>query len=1224
MKVKSCRSHARQALSSHLHISLLVSQAHLADLKERLKNVRANADKLRTEVQLTKTAIKVGCKKEELVGTKVVCPPGRLGEIIGKKGSHVKQLQASASVTVNVLQQGDVRIVGSLEALDAATSNLLKVIDSVEECVENPDPALVAYLTCKHVTALKELAERHPHVRISIKRHPNVSVTLKGLPEDVNRLRTELMDMAVVVNVLELSDSEISATVGKQGATVEGLVVAHQAVIDVERSSAPKDEKKDSDEKGNNKKKGKSRVTITGPQSHVELAAAEVERLASQVREVTHSIAIDPVAKNAMLVNTGAGIQALTKLLNDGKPSGFVYASFDGNHVVLRGRAQNLPDAVSVAEAEIRRVEALTVRITVDPVVVPTLIGKGGETIKAIRDGKPVVVDVDDSGKVVVGGCDQSHVEAAAQAVRDVLAGNAVTRTSVDAATYKRVALELVRTKSRTINGLCKLSLDDDKCQVVLRGDPDKVAEAEAIVNEFLMNNCVEEVAVTDEDLAVLLAGGKNSKIAELAASLEVNLSADRVRNVVEVRGVQDKVLAAVKALKQFLFGGDGITVLKVVLSGQVLGMVIGKGGKNKVELQKKFPNVSITVESATSTLTLRGPEAEAESCRVEVLKLVAGAQVSESISISSKLHERFSTKTKPRDILRDIPVQITLSDDSIKVRGYAPDVRDAVALLNESIHGKYESRMALSSPQFAQVKNACRHQSSPLQRAMDTSGASVVLDSSDEAIVFRGKRSQVKAAKLELFSFFDFLFGSSFSRMELAVPVLPTVGRMAVLSEISAVSGSTIQLDRDTSFLLVFSNDSDSMEKATSMLKGKIEEACQLFFELQLEPSEDWIVSSIIGKKGDQISKLRKSTKCEIDVDSAARTVLVKSKSAELTSHARSTLEELVEKLRRENVLIAMSNEDISAFIGRAGAKIAEFSDKYEVEAKVQRNTSPASIRITGSESAVAAAKAAALDWLKERDDARKEAETVETLRIRRDQVPVVIGTKGATIRSLQSEAGCKVEVDRDALIVSVRGGNAEKRKTTLDKIKAVLSEARDMAAQADEDEQGEDEHVVAPAGDSSSSQEPVKPTPTADDSTPAKPSRPVAIAAAPPKKLPQPSDFPELVATPARKEAKCLSESDVARQSSPPEIMSSTTCSTVDSSKDDGEEDESPRMSWSHVVASRPPAEAAAGAGERRCFTGTSVVHASDQWGDADSVASGDEKPFPAAIPSMTVIEP
>jgi hypothetical protein len=118
-----------------------------------------------------------------------------------------------------------------------------------------------------------------------------------------------------------------------------------------------------------------------------------------------------------------------------------------------------------------------------------------------------------------------------------------------------------------------------------------------------------------------------------------------------------------------------------------------------------------------------------------------------------------------------------------------------------------------------------------------------------------------------------------------------------------SAVSGAIILLDRDTSSLVVFSIDAASMEKAAEMLTWKIAESRHLSFKLQLDPSEDWIVRTVVGRKDGRIKKLQSSTKSKIELVSASMTFIVTSETAKLASEAHSALEAMVEKLRRESV---------------------------------------------------------------------------------------------------------------------------------------------------------------------------------------------------------------------------------------------------------------------------------------------------------------------------------
>jgi hypothetical protein len=75
---------------------------------------------------------------------------------------------------------------------------------------------------------------------------------------------------------------------------------------------------------------------------------------------------------------------------------------------------------------------------------------------------------------------------------------------------------------------------------------------------EYIVNNQLSEVEITEEDLEALLLGGKDSKIVKFSGELGVRLNADRSRYVVVVQGSADKIKIATDKLNQFLKGGDG------------------------------------------------------------------------------------------------------------------------------------------------------------------------------------------------------------------------------------------------------------------------------------------------------------------------------------------------------------------------------------------------------------------------------------------------------------------------------------------------------------------------------------------------------------------------------------------------------------------------------------------------------------------------------------------
>lgn len=993
-----------------------------------MKVAREEVDLLWSDARVTKTAHQLGCGKEELLGRKLDCPQDKLGSVIGKKGSNVRQLMEKDAVQINVRKEGGIRIMGSLGALDAASNDLSKVIERKEEAVE-VDPVVVSYLTSRGIAAVESMRERHPDVHLSVQRKSK-NIPIRGLPTDIEKVKKELLSMDVATKALDLPLGESAMIIGKQGATVEKLVSDHQAAIDVER------------------KETSSHVTISGPPDRVEAALLEIEALASKARETAHRISVDPNAKAALLLESGAGIQSIAKKVNEKIESGYVALNFDGDSLVLRGKAMNVEPVQQLAEDLIRELEGTIVKINVDPAVVPAIIGKGGETIKSLKGDRPVNVEVDrDIGLVTLCGLDPAAVSGVEEAVKGLVAKNDVERVALDESTYKSQIKDVIRLKSKAVGALCTMVCDDESCTIVLRGESGKVKEAACIVRDFVSSNRKDEVVVGAKDLQTLLAGGKSSKIVEISAEYGVKIHSDRDRCVVEVVGTAEGVTNAVQALNRFLIGGDGFEVAKVSLNEQTLGIVIGKGGRTKADLQKKFENVSIAVDDTTSTITLRGPQEQTESCRSEIYRLVTTAQVSKKVAITKEIHGQLKQANTAKMIMRDVPVMIILSDESATVRGYSGDVRHAVALLNDAICGRYESSLALPSSQFRHLQETFSDRSH-LERVMNQSGSTVALQPSDETVVFSGSRDVVKAGKLEFFKLVDFLLDSSFARFALSAPLVASVGSTVTLSEIAAASRASLQLDHDTSYVLIFAGDSGNTTKALDLLRSKVQEAETLFFELKYDAADDWLLSSFIGKRGARVNALRKEIKCNIDVDSSERRIVVRGDDVDLVSNARAAFDELISKLRDECSVMLLTENDLPAFIGRGGKGIDAFAKEHNVEVNVIKKQPP-SVRITGEADAVAAATGALKDWAAKRARGREELQATETLQLMRKDIPAVMGAKGSTVNALQREFGCKIDVDRTTSVLTVRGSSADQRTAVLEKIRSIIKESEPSLVQ-------------------------------------------------------------------------------------------------------------------------------------------------------------------------------
>ena len=1036
----------------------------VSTLRTQIQEQRVGISELQTELQTVNTALELGCDVESLVGTKVACPTDKLGRVIGRKGQNVQQLRQTAHVDI---VQSDIRLVGTKDSLEAAKSNLDRVIQQTEETVEVP-VATHNYLTSSKISALPELYERHPDVRFQISRladyrsgDSDLTIRVRGLAADIQAFRNNLQSLELVQVELSLTSRESGLVVGKGGATIASLVEKHQTAIEVHKS----------DNNG-----AVTTVIITGPVNQVAAARTEIETMCATNRDGEETLAMHPYIKSVLLLNGGAGVNALHKQVNeatrkalagsDGSSSSYVSVNLHDNGVAIKATPKALKLARAMVKAELERIESLFVTIQVDPIVIPVMIGKRGQGVKALKgDTKTVNVEFDHSGgQVVVCGLQKEEVEKVAAAVGAVKAVHFLERVRLDcdedseaysfAAQFRNFLRAPV---SKQVIDLVFMTSDDSLKQILLRGKPENVAKASALVYEFLAQNYAEELCVTSEDMTALLVGGKASKIVGLAEQTGVNLSTDRDRQVLMARGEKKKVTAALKAVREFLYGSDDVAVSKIELANdELMGVVIGKGGKHKNELQEKFGATSIIFHRTEAVITLRGPTKEVEGCRVEIMKLILDARISRTTELTDKQVHVIQKSKFCRRVGQMVPVQVVFSSEKkyIVFRGSMVDVQEAQALLKEQLEGIRESRMRIGGALFRKLKDACSDPSH-LDRIQIQSQAKVTLDNKTEEIVVAGKRQNVKLAKDRLLNFLDFLLGPSFCRCEVDEDVCSYVGKPSFLADIAAKSGAQVVLDRDLNALLILSSKPEQVQEASDMFDAKVVEGRKLVYVLQLDRSEDWLVSSIIGKSGVSIKKLRKQTECTIDVDSNERKIVVSAQDALLVAKAKTMIDELVDKARKECVFVTIPEKDMPAFVGRSGTKICEFELEHGVDVQIMKKLGPV-IRITGDVDKVQNSQKAVEEWLAVRDEARKEAESaLETKRLRRDQVPAVIGPKGSVIQSLEKEFGCRIEIDRKTSTVTVRGGSKDKRSAVLEKIdKVILEDQQEQSGDEDAEE--------------------------------------------------------------------------------------------------------------------------------------------------------------------------
>jgi len=1004
-------------------------KAELATLRDSLKILVVELDEIESTIQKVNLATKLHCAPSDLTTHTMECQSDKIGRVIGRQGATIKMLEQQYHVSMDVDSvAAKIHLTGSADAITAAVVEIENIINSVDVDV-TMEKHVLGYLTSKRINAMADLRKAHPKVTMDVI-HDKKHVQLRGLSQDVMAAKVALLMLDLVSKTRQLVRKEYSIVVGKAGVTINKFVDDHQVAIHVEDIS--------DDE---------WIATITGPPANVNLCLQDIEQVLALNKEVVESLVVDNISRNILLSDSGAPIKKLQADINEKVKSlgigGMVHITFDKEHttehkdvVLVKGRASAVAVAKEMIQATISQMKNAVVVISIDPFIVPRIIGKGGETIKKLKNGKAVNIEVDkEAGTIMIQSQNAAEIQRVETEINDIVKENQLERIDFQPTVVRAMVREISRSEHKTkLADLVWMGVDDETDQIVLRGTREQLDEAICIVNDFISKHYIQEIDISAEDEPTLVFGGADSTITKLASELGVELFMNKARYVLTVKGEKAKVKTAVKRLNQFLYGGEGHTVSRISVSEQALGVVIGKGGSKRSELEKKYEGVSLFIHKS-NRITIRGPEMGVEACRIDVLKLVSSAKVTQLLPITPEQHAILSKPDVIRNATTGIPVIVTLTDDAVKIRGFFPDVRDAQAILKEPIFGFYEARVELDPSQLACVKGACRNPDH-FRRMEELTNAKVILDLPMNAIVVTGTRADVRKAKSLVIEFIDFLLPADFAHLKISKPLYSTVGDASVLADIAAVSGATVTLDRDTSSIEVQSSDSGKVKKAADLLKARIAEAEKLAFVITLDSSEAWLIPLIIGKGGNRVNAFRMESNCQIDVNKEDRTLTVTGDSEDDVVKAKQTLNEIIDSARRECVFVQLPVSSIASFVGRNGAHIKSFSSNNKVEIERMRNE-PSTFKITGDEVNIQAAKNAIIAWISTWEE--QSAET--SISINKGDISAIIGKGGKNISGIQKEYSCKIEINRDDMTLTVRGGSDELREKAIAKIIEIIT---------------------------------------------------------------------------------------------------------------------------------------------------------------------------------------
>merc|ERR1740124_520555 len=611
----------------------LVPQAEVTSLRNSLRSIQAQIAELEAALLKVELAKRLGCATTDLAEHVLDCPEDKLGQVIGKKGHNLKQLEKKTGCQIDVDKKGSkVHLQGSIVAIQAAVEELENITLSTEETLSLPE-AVHTHLFGKNMAAFTKLQTLYPKVHFDLSRQ-NFTITLRGKPEVVATVKGSILGINVEMEIMKLAGRETALIVGKGGVTVNQLVDEYNVAIDVSKKS-----------------EDTSVVKIVGTSMSVASAKAAIQDILYNNEEVEMSIIVDALTRNMLLSESGLLMKELQKevkekcdhhntLMNFEKLSKEEVKSSSTSILFIKAPRIGIESATKVVKARVDSYEAGILTFEVDPALVPLIIGKKGETISKLRSlGPGAEIHVEKTtGEIKILGNDDASA-AIKNAIEDIVANNQIINVAVDESMFGLVFGHQGKELKDEIQLLgVTMANGSSRKYIKLRGQIVKITEAAAILRDFVDNNYTIEVTHPAEDSEVLMNGGSTSILNKIQSDHDVKINSLKHRCIVVIRGQEESAEKAEKDLRKFLFGGDGIAVSKIVIPGNAIGMMIGKGGSNIAKLR-----LTISVGRSSNCICIRGEEGEVKNCRGEILRSIATTTMSESLHITFEDYDNFS-----------------------------------------------------------------------------------------------------------------------------------------------------------------------------------------------------------------------------------------------------------------------------------------------------------------------------------------------------------------------------------------------------------------------------------------------------------------------------------------------------------------------------------------------------------------------------------------------------
>ena len=194
--------------------------------------------------------------------------------------------------------------------------------------------------------------------------------------------------------------------------------------------------------------------------------------------------------------------------------------------------------------------------------------------------------------------------------------------------------------------------------------------------------------------------------------------------------------------------------------------------------------------------------------------------------------------------------------------------------------------------------------------------------------------------------------------------------------------------------------------------------------------------IGNVIGKGGKTITALTKEFKCEINIQKVGvsdNKIAVQGVNSNVTE-CSNKINDIIAKYRKENIVIIVDTSFLPSFIGKGGEDIKKFRKLYPgVDINIgDRGTGI--VKLRGEEELLTKVKVVIEEMSTLYGLTHVEIAVVSK------QINLLIGHRGETIKALQKETNCFIDVRKQDNTARVRGETAEEVEAAVQKIKEII----------------------------------------------------------------------------------------------------------------------------------------------------------------------------------------